>query len=61
MQLECEKIRLDVINEVRRLYFGGALLFALFFEKVCFLVSHFLRKTHIFEVMSFVLSELAAQ
>ena len=40
-------IAIDVINEARRLYFGGALLSALFFRSCLFFLKvKFLRQTH---------------
>ena len=39
-------IGIDVINDVRKLYLGGALLQALF-SKICFLTNMFFRKTSI--------------
>ena len=49
-------IRVDVINKVRRLCFGGALLRALFFGKVIFWKNDkILKKVNFFLRLSFLL------
>ena len=55
-------IHIDGINEVRRFYFGGALLFALFLEKLTFFEKvDIFENLFFFEVLRFLLLELAAQ
>ena len=50
------------MNEVNRLCFGGALLFALFFLSFVFGKKSFIYENkYFFEVVSFLLLELAAQ
>ena len=46
-------IPIDGINEMRTLYFGGALLLALIFERLTFLI--FLEKNMFFEVLRLLL------